>query len=166
MENIHKIYRIERNEDIISILPPSKKFQDSEIYQVIKDVKDTLGVISDLNSEYSKIEFIHSLFDLIIWTNPKFLAYKLFEKILRKFLEEALEYLKSSITDIIKEFLLNEFMDLFLNDYCHFGDLYVLNRKSDEFYHCKDFYNQETYSNYCRNWGFEFSEILNYFLRI
>lgn len=45
--------------------------------------------------------------------------------------------------------------------YCHIGGLYVLNKESNKFYHCKDFYNEEINSPFCKNWVIDFGK-LNY----
>ena len=153
MKIITKVFRIERYNDYVSMLPPIKKFEDNEVIKILKLFKDLKDVKGDADNAID----IYQLFGLIsesVETGNWELA-ALF--ILKKFATDIL----SSFAGFIDDSIYERFR-MITYGYCHIGGLYVINGDSNKFYHCKDFYNEEINSPYCKNWEIDFGK-LNHF---
>jgi len=110
MKLIPLVFRIAREEDIITRIPLVKK-ESLKIYDLSK-------ALLKQNKQSTKIK-------------------------------------QSIIEEYIKEYILNQIGYKLMStfqvqyDYCHIGGLYLL--KDTTFYHCSDFYNEETGHPICRN---------------
>ena len=155
----NNVYRIERNEDFFSMWPPVKPLNESKIVLQITKIFDIFDIIKNLVKEGKNIK---SLVDIILATNPATLKIVLLEKILEILLEkieDELENLKDELKKIIIDNILDLFSEVLAHGYCHIGGLYILDNESQKFYHCKDFYNEEISSPFCRNWEIEFGKL-------
>ena len=152
MKLIHKVFRIERYKDYISMLPLVNKFEDNQVVKLIKlfkDLKDSFGEVDKYIGIY---EFLGLLGVSLATANPiPVLAF-----VCEKFCSDILNHLKSYIDNSIYQQ-----HTMMTYGYCHIGGLYVLNKESNKFYHCKDFYNEEINSPFCKNWVIDFGK-LNY----
>ena len=69
--------------------------------------------------------------------------------------------MKNTVIEKIKKFIEDKLLRFYPSGYCHIGGLYTLNEESNKFYHCKDIYNQDIKSPYCKNWGIKLGTVLD-----
>ena len=149
MKYITNVYRIERKEDLMSMWPPSKRFVDSELWKQIYNILDS---VSQMNTAFGKLEFVVDLFILgLSITNPYLLAIELLNATSKYMREYVIGTLKHWLAQILETIVARYISEKLPYGYCHIGGLYLMNRKSDKFYHCKDFYNEDTSSPFCNN---------------
>ena len=148
MNIISNVYRIERYNDIVAMIPPRKKIED---WESVKKIKTFLDIVS----------FIINLILAIAPLLPaKVIALVGVQKALAIF-EKLNSFFNSEIFELIKQLIYNKIISKYPYGYSHIGGLYVLNEESNKFYHCKDFYNQDIKSPYCNNWGIKFGHLHN-----
>ena len=152
---ISNVYRIERYQDIVSMIPPIKKIEEWNSVKTIKGVMDFISSIKDLIGTIKDlVEFI-SLLSLNVAAFPLALAKKVFSK-----LKDDIEgWLKDKIFDLFNEYIIKKLTAMYPSGYCHIGGLYVINEENNKFYHCVNFYNKESKSPYCKNWGIQFGKL-------
>jgi len=146
MSIISNVYRIERYQDIVAMIPPRKKIEEWESVKMIKFVMDIISFV----------------ISLIVAAKPflpeKLLAVAGVQKAL--YITEKIDsFFKSETLGYIKDLILDKIIAKYPYGYCHIGGLYVLNEESNKFYHCKDIYNQDIKSPYCQNWGIKFGKV-------
>ena len=132
MAIISNVYRIERENDIFSMFPPIKNIKESDIIHwlgFLRNIWDLKGSFQDL------INFVK----LAQTASPIGL--------MKVCLELLWGYVKSLLFDAV----LDGLSKIIPYGYCHIGGLYVINEESNRFYHCKDIFNEEIDSPYCRN---------------
>jgi hypothetical protein len=149
MKYINNVYRIERKEDIMSMWPPSKRFIDSELWGQIYNLLDS---VSTTITSIGKLKFIIDLFKIVLSiSNPVLLTIELLNAISDYMKDYVIGTLKHWLDQILQTIVARYISEKLPYDYCHIGGLYVMNKKSDKFYHCKDFYNEDTNSPFCKN---------------
>ena len=157
MKLISNVYRIERFEDIVSILPPIKKIEEWDSVKTINAIIDFISFVKDL------IEHIKSIVELFALAAVPYAEFPaLFaEKVASNFIDDIEGFLVEMKWEMIKKRIFEILNNLYPSGYCHIGGLYVINEENNKFYHCKDFYNEEIKSPYCKNWGIKFGMLHN-----
>ncbi len=148
MSMISKVYRIERYKDIVAMIPPRKKIED---WESVKRIKLIMEIISHV------IDFL----TIIVPTLPPKAAVVTVIKKVLKVVDKIKDFFDNEIFEIIKNFITEKLIPLYPYGYCHIGGLYTLNEESNKFYHCKDIYNEDIKSPYCKNWGIKLLEVKN-----
>ena len=151
MKYINNVYRIERKEDIMSMWPPSKRFIDSELWGQIYNLLEF--VLSTMPTSRGKLEFVYEdIFKLgFSIKDPVLAATEILNKASKYMKNYVIGTLKYWLYQILQTIVARYISEKLPYDYCHIGGLYVMNKKSDKFYHCKDFYNEDTSSPFCKN---------------
>ena len=148
MNIISNVYRIERYQDLVAMIPPRKKIED---WESVKKIKFVMKVIS----------FIIDVLTVIVPYLPaKGIAVVVAKKIL-SLADKINTFFDSEIFQIIKHLINEKLIPNYPYGYCHIGGLYVLNEESNKFYHCKDIYNEDIKSPYCKSWGIAFGKVHN-----
>ena len=98
------------------------EFVVEDIFKLGFSIKDPVLAATEILNKASKYMKNYNIGTLKYW------LYQILQTIVARYISEKLPY-----------------------DYCHIGGLYVMNKKSDKFYHCKDFYNEDTSSPFCKN---------------
>ena len=157
MKYISNIYRIERYQDIVSILPPIKKIEDWESVKNIKAIIDFISSMKDM------IDHIKTISELVVLINAPIAEFPVLlkEAVIKNFLEDLEGLIKEIKFKMILKRAFDKLNTLYPSGYCHIGGLYVINEENNKFYHCKDFYNQEIKSPYCKNWGLKVGMLHN-----
>ena len=148
MNIISNVYRIERYNDIVAMIPPRKKIED---WESVKKIKTFLDIVSFI---------INLILAIAPFLPAKVIASVGVQKALAIF-EKLNSFFNSEIFELIKQLIYNKIISKYPYGYSHIGGLYVLNEESNKFYHCKDFYNQDIKSPYCNNWGIKFGHLHN-----
>jgi len=146
MRMIPNVYRIERYQDLVAMIPPRKKIED---WDSVKRIQLVMKIISYI------IDFLTIL---VPYLPPKKMAAVVIKKILSA-VDKIKEFFKNEIFELIKNFITEKLIPLYPYGYCHIGGLYVLNEESNKFYHCKDIYNEDIKSTICKNWGIELLKV-------
>ena len=139
MSMISNVYRIERYQDLVAIVPPVKKIEE---WKSVKTVKRIMEVIS----------FIIDFLSIVAAILPENLVAVVIAKKVLAVLEK-IKDVYDVIVYALKKLIPEQLILNYPSGYCHIGGLYVLNEESNKFYHCKDFYNEDIRSPYCKNWG-------------
>ena len=148
MKLISKVFRIERYQDLVAMVPPRKKIEDWESVKKIKLVIKIISYIIDILAE------------IVTHLPAKATATLVIKKIL-DIADKVDMFFKSEIFEKIKNFIEDKLLRFYPSGYCHIGGLYTLNEESNKFYHCKDIYNQDIKSPYCKNWGIKLGTVLD-----
>ena len=134
MEIISSVYRIERENDIVSMFPPIKNIKESDTIHLLNFLRH----LSDLKSNFQNLITCVNLMEDAIIINGEFLV---------MCVGMVVDYIK----DLLFESLLEALSKIIPYGYCHIGGLYVINKDSNRFYHCKDIFNEDVDSPYCKN---------------
>ena len=137
------------------MIPPIKKIEEWDSVKTIKHIKDIIFAIKDLVEAIQDFAEVIALSQLPIAEFP----IAVFKKVGEIFKDNVIDNLKDTVFDAIMEKLVQKLIEMYPSGYCHIGGLYVLNEDSNKFYHCKDFYNEEIKSPYCKNWGMKLGKI-------
>jgi hypothetical protein len=97
---------------------------------------------------------------LVPYLPPKGVAVVAIKKILSA-VDKINDFFDNEVFELIKNLITEKLIPLYPSGYCHIGGLYVLNEESNKFYHCKDIYNEDIKSPYCKNWGIELLKVHN-----
>mgnify|MGYP002625672995 FL=1 len=165
MKLIKNVYRIAREDDIVSMWPPVKRFDESKIYIPIKLYYIIKKFYTYRNEIFKDSKIINNILRLVK-DSPKENKEKiseLSEELGFNIIKFYINYLDSYVRTLSKftnvPGQLSLISDQLPHDYCHIGGFYVLNQESNKFYHCVDFYNEETTNYYCKNWEISISKI-------
>ena len=150
MKLIPNVYRIQRYNDMRTMYPPVKKQEDILYIKEIKTIKliiDIYFLISGISTAKSMIEIVKRGFFIA--------ASGLGRLDDRKFLQDNFKSdIASSVLDLTENILTeitDQLSSLIPYGYCHIGGQYVVNEDINKFYHCKDNYNEDISSRYCKN---------------
>ena len=146
MSMISNVYRIERYQDLVAMIPPRKKIEDWDSVKRIKFVMQIFSYIIDF------------LTLLVPYLPPKGVAVVAIKKILSA-VDKINDFFDNEVFELIKNLITEKLIPLYPSGYCHIGGLYVLNEESNKFYHCKDIYNEDIKSPYCQNWGIKLLKV-------
>ena len=113
MEKIKKVFRVAREDDLVTKIPLNKKY----------DIK-----IGELF-----LEFVNQKIDDIVTKNKK--SFFILQPLIKTIALKIISKINTTV------------------GYCHIGGLYLL--KDNRFYHCSDFYNEDTGHPICRNLGLD-----------
>ena len=145
MKKISNVYRIERYQDLVAMIPPRKKISEWTVVKRIKLVMNYLAFLSALAGIQAEV------------------AYEIPAVVLEKDVIECMDEISEKIFDQIFDKITNKIIEklksLYPSGYCHIGGLYVINEESNKFYHCRDFYNNDNKSKYCSNWGITLGKV-------
>ena len=146
MKIISKVFRIVRYDDSATMMPPINKQDDVEVNEMYKTIENIYNIftLKDVPGTFTDMLGIIKLggFDLKNDFVKDFLKGNLKGDLIGVLFE---------IIDVFYDKIATQFSNLIPYGYCHIGGLYVLNEDSNKFYHCKDVYNEEITSPYCKN---------------
>ena len=130
------------------MIPPRKKIED---WESVKRIKLILDIIS----------YVIDFLTLIVPTLPPKAAVVTVIKKVLKVVDKIKDFFDNEIFVMIKNLITEKLIPLYPYGYCHIGGLYTLNEESNKFYNCKDIYNEDIKSPYCKNWGINLLEVKN-----
>ena len=134
MELIKLVFRVARSNDFVTMVPPAKRLIFRKAYNSI------YLFLSHYDKKEEALEYN--------FENKNFfgVAKELIANTFEISLDAVLLLLKMDLVPIAGH-ILGGFN---VQGYCHIGGLYVL--KDNKFYHCADFYNEETNHPICKNY--------------
>ena len=134
MRTVFQVYRIENFEDIVSIFPPIKKFEEHDIVIKIKLIKSIIDLVILSKSAYSHINELNAIMKI-----PKEnYDYEFARRISKNYLDDNWDQIKDKILGFLDKYTIQKLINKIPFGYCHIGGLYVLNDEKNKFYHCKD----------------------------
>ena len=134
MRTVFQVYRIENFEDIVSIFPPIKKFEEHDIVIKIKLIKSIIDLVILSISAYSHINELNAIMKI-----PKEnYDYEFARRISKNYLDDNWDQIKDKILGFLDKYTIQKLINKIPFGYCHIGGLYVLNDEKNKFYHCKD----------------------------
>lgn len=155
MKLIPNVYRIQRYNDMRTMYPPVKKQEDILYIKEIKNIKVLYDFYSNISSIFERREFIRDLFfiskRIVRLEDGIFILNKINSEMKSMIISKLLEIPENIFTEIV-----NQISSLISYGYCHIGGLYVLNEDINKFYHCRDNYNEDISSHYCKNRDFQY----------
>ena len=118
-------------------------------------MKNIKAIIDFISSMKDMIDHIKTISELVVLINAPIAEFPVLlkEAVIKNFLEDLEGLIKEIKFKMILKRAFDKLNTLYPSGYCHIGGLYVINEENNKFYHCKDFYNQEIKSPYCKNLG-------------
>lgn len=155
MRTVSQVYRIENFEDIVSIFPPIKPFEEHDIVLKTKLILSLIELVKTFIDSYTKKKEVEDILKI-----PKEeYDYKFARRIAKNFLDDMWGQISDKILEFLKEQTIQKIIDGIPFGYCHIGGLYVLNEEKNKFFHCKDFFNDNIMSPFCKNWEVKFGHL-------
>ena len=155
MRTVFQVYRIENFEDIVSIFPPIKKFEEHDIVIKIKLIKSISDLVILSISAYSHINELNAIMKI---PKEKY-DYEFARRISKNYLDDNWDQIKDKILGFLDKYTIQKLINKIPFGYCHIGGLYVLNDEKNKFYHCKDVFNENIISPLCKNWEVKFGHL-------
>ena len=140
MKLIPLVFRIARNKDLVTMIPPAKTLNAHIFFDFFRTLlihsKNRAKFVEDFLTD----EYFDILEDMSIRQQKEIII----------IIREIIGVFEALLAEVIGMFGSLPFMP---KEYCHIGGLYIL--IDNIFYECKDFYNEDTGHPICRNWEYD-----------
>ena len=140
MKLIPLVFRIARNNDLVTMIPPAKTLNDHIFFDFFRTLLIHSKNQDKFVEDFLKDEYFDILEDMSIREQKEIII----------IIREIIGVFEALLAEVIGMFGSLPFMP---KEYCHIGGLYIL--IDNIFYECKDFYNEDTGHPICRNWEYD-----------
>ena len=140
MKLIPLVFRIARNKDLVTMIPPAKTLNAHIFFDFFRTLLIHYKNQAKFVEDFLKDEYFDILEDMSIREQKEIII----------IIREIIGVFEALLAEVIGMFGSLPFMP---KEYCHIGGLYIL--IDNIFYECKDFYNEDTGHPICRNWEYD-----------